>query len=131
MSSGSDQRQSAYDRFKEEADKFFEAQLERLGLGAEQIQNQDLVDLNDSLARVDDALRASESFGIRRLRMSGNAQVLLATTLGSGKTPVSLARKGTEVPFDVRDYPVIAYPNMRELKTSLAEHLSAVRAGRK
>jgi hypothetical protein len=285
MSSASDQqRLREYDSFKEEANKFFEAQLERLGLGSEQIQNQNLVDLNDSLARVDDALRAPESFGVLRLRATGATQIWVVTTVneahlevgivplllerkraiierlrmlrsqrpittldelvdsiedvglrerlrteleakkqvvmtsrsagavktnqafvamamdpnnpqledvldaikegsnrcgvlaerideaisnepitarmlksieesefvivdishartnvyyeagyaqGLGKTPVYLAQKGTEVPFDVRDYPVIVYPNMRELKTSLAERLSAVRAGRK
>jgi nucleoside 2-deoxyribosyltransferase len=50
---------------------------------------------------------------------------------GLGKTPVYLARKGTEIPFDIKDYPVILYPYMRDLKTLLADRLTAVRAGRK
>jgi hypothetical protein len=50
---------------------------------------------------------------------------------GLGKTPIYLARRGTEIPFDVRDYPVITYPNMRELKSMLVERLNAVRTGRK
>jgi hypothetical protein len=50
---------------------------------------------------------------------------------GLGKTPVYLARKGTEIPFDIKDYPVILYPYMRDLKTLLADRLNAVRAGRK
>jgi hypothetical protein len=49
---------------------------------------------------------------------------------GLGKTPIYLARKGTEIPFDVKDYPVIIYSNMRELKTLLIERLNAVRKGR-
>jgi hypothetical protein len=49
---------------------------------------------------------------------------------GSGKTPVFLAREGTEIPFDLKDYPVIFFPNLRALKEALAERLAAVRAGR-
>jgi hypothetical protein len=44
---------------------------------------------------------------------------------------VYLARKGTEIPFDLKDYPVILYPNMRELKASLGERLRAIRSARK
>ena len=47
---------------------------------------------------------------------------------GMGKTPVYVARQGAEIPFDVQDYPVILYPNMRELKSSLAERLELIRA---
>ena len=50
---------------------------------------------------------------------------------GLGKTPIYIARKGSEIPFDVKDYPVIVYPNMRELRVLLTERLTAVRAGRK
>jgi hypothetical protein len=277
------QRLSAYDRFREQAQRFFDAQLERLGLGEIQIASQGITELEDSLARVDDALRTPESFGVLRLSMSGNAAVVIVKTnteahievgvvpillerkkaivdrlrllrsqrpintladlldsltdtglrerlrteleatrqsatankpttpvranrafiamamdpqdpqledvldaikegsercgvaaerideavsnepitgrmlklieeaefvvvdltnarpnvyyeagyaQGLGKTPVYIARKGTEIPFDVRDYPVILYPNMRELKILLVERLSAVRAGR-
>jgi nucleoside 2-deoxyribosyltransferase len=50
---------------------------------------------------------------------------------GLGKTPVYLARKGTAIPFDLKDYPVIMYPNMRELKNNLADRLAAIRSGRR
>jgi hypothetical protein len=50
---------------------------------------------------------------------------------GLGKTPIYLARKGSVIPFDVKDYPIILYPNMRELRTQLAERLNAVRVGRR
>jgi hypothetical protein len=50
---------------------------------------------------------------------------------GAGKTPVYVAKAGTELHFDVKDYPVIFYPNMRGLKQSLAERLRAVSSGRK
>jgi len=50
---------------------------------------------------------------------------------GLGKTPVYVARKGTEIPFDLKDYPVILYSNLRDLKASLGERLRAIRSGRK
>jgi hypothetical protein len=50
---------------------------------------------------------------------------------GLGKIPIYVARVGANIPFDVKDYPVIYYPNMRELKSLLAERLQAVRVGRK
>jgi hypothetical protein len=277
-------RPNLYDRLKEEAQRFFDSQLERLGLSEVQIKEQDISSLEDSLIRIEDALRNPESFGVLSLSMTQNAAVMIVTanteahiqigvvpillerkrmvierlrvlrserpvkTLaelidslsdsglrerlrtefdvarqavvsigiqkdirvghafiamamdpndpsledvldaikdgaskcgitaerideassnepitvrmltaieiaefvvvdltnarpnvfyeagyaqGLGKTPIYLARKGTDIPFDVKDYPVIFYPNMRDLKTSLAERLSAVRTGRK
>lgn len=276
-----DTRSDPYERFRAEAQRFFEAQLERIGLGEAQIENQDITELEDSLARVDDALRSPESFGVLKLSVSANAGVFIVksdtashievgvvplllerkkmivdrlrllrkqrpiSTLtelidtvsdsglrdqlrteleatrhvaspqrhaaqirrnyafiamamdpqdpqlddvldaikdgamrsnvvaerideratnepitrrmlkaieeaeyvvvdltnprpnvyyeagyaqGMGKTPVYVARQGVEIPFDVRDYPVIIYPNMRELKNSLAERLESIRA---
>ncbi len=49
---------------------------------------------------------------------------------GLGKTPIYVAKKGTEIHFDVKDYPVILYSNFRELKDSLAERLRAIGTGR-
>jgi hypothetical protein len=271
----------AYERFRAEAQRFFDAQLERIGLSEAQIESQDITELEDSLARVDDALRSPESFGVLKLSVSANAAVFIVksdtashievgvvplllerkkmivdrlrllrkqrpiSTLtelinsvsdsglrdqlrteleatrhvgssqrhaaqirrnyafiamamdpqdpqlddvldaikdgamrsnvvaerideratnepitrrmlkaieeaeyvvvdltnprpnvyyeagyaqGMGKTPVYVARQGVEIPFDVQDYPVILYPNMRELKNSLAERLESIRA---
>jgi hypothetical protein len=49
---------------------------------------------------------------------------------GLGKTPVYVAREGTNVSFDLQDYPVLFYPTMRTLKTSLCERFRAISAGR-
>jgi len=49
---------------------------------------------------------------------------------GLGKTPIYVAKKGTEIQFDVKDYPVILYPNLRLLKDSLADRLRAIGSGR-
>jgi hypothetical protein len=50
---------------------------------------------------------------------------------GLGKTPIYVARVGATIPFDIKDYPVIYYSNMRELKTSLAKRLRAIKLGSK
>jgi hypothetical protein len=50
---------------------------------------------------------------------------------GLGKTPIYVARFGASIPFDIKDYPVIFYSNMRELKSLLAKRLQAIRLDRK
>jgi len=284
MSIAENPRLDLYSSFREQAGRFFDAQLERLNLSEDQIRDQDISALEDSLVRIDDALRAHESFGVLRMSVTANAVVVIVrsnsetylelgvvpillerkrlvverlrelrsqrpvTTLtelidslsdkglrerlrteleagrqmasattgqahirsgyafiamamdpndpaledvldaikegaskcgvaaerideahsnepitgrmlaaiesaefvvvdltyvrpnvfyeagyaqGLGKTPIYIARKGSEIPFDVKDYPVIVYPNMRELRVLLTERLTAVRAGRK
>jgi hypothetical protein len=49
---------------------------------------------------------------------------------GLGKITIYLAGTGAAIPFDVKDYPVIYYPNLRELKSSLSERLEAIKAAR-
>jgi hypothetical protein len=45
---------------------------------------------------------------------------------GIGKIPIFLAKHGTRVEFDIKDYPIIFYRNMRELKEGLKRRLVAV-----
>jgi hypothetical protein len=42
---------------------------------------------------------------------------------GRGKTPIYIARKGTELEFDLKDYPVIFFKNMKQLKDQLEKRL--------
>jgi hypothetical protein len=93
-----DQRSSPYHGFREEAKRCFEVQLEPLGLSEAQIATQGIVELEDSLVRVDDALRHPESFGVLRLSVSGNtlAYIVKATTeshVEIGVVPLLLERK--------------------------------------
>jgi hypothetical protein len=44
---------------------------------------------------------------------------------GLGKTPIYIARHGTRLEFDLKDYPVIFFRNMRELKDGLQERFRA------
>lgn len=43
---------------------------------------------------------------------------------GLGKLPIYIARKGTNPAFDVKDYPVIYYTNMKQLRQGLTKQLS-------
>jgi len=38
---------------------------------------------------------------------------------GSGKIPIYFAKQGTKIEFDLKDYPVLFYRNLKELKGSL------------
>ena len=49
---------------------------------------------------------------------------------GQEKTPIYIARDGTELEFDVRDYPVIFYKNATRLRRDLAERLQGLKAQR-
>ena len=42
---------------------------------------------------------------------------------GLTKTPIYIARQGTKLEFDLKDYPVIFFKNMKELKDSLEARL--------
>ena len=45
---------------------------------------------------------------------------------GQGKTPIYLARQGTTFHFDLKDYPIIEFRNMKELKEKLTKRLVAL-----
>jgi hypothetical protein len=45
---------------------------------------------------------------------------------GLGKTPIYIAKHGTKLEFDIKDYPIIFFRNMRELKVGLIERLQAL-----
>ena len=47
---------------------------------------------------------------------------------GLGKVPIFLARAGTVIHFDIKDYPIIIFRNMRELKDGLRKRLMALMA---
>lgn len=45
-----------------------------------------------------------------------------------GKTPIYIASAGTKLEFDLKDYPVIFFKNLRELKQELERRLRAIAA---
>ncbi|MDZ7770184.1 MAG: hypothetical protein U5K38_14430 [Woeseiaceae bacterium] len=47
---------------------------------------------------------------------------------GVGKTPIYIARSGTQLEFDLKDYPIIFFRNMKELKDRLESRLRGLAA---
>jgi len=45
---------------------------------------------------------------------------------GQGKTPIYVARHGTELQFDLQDYPVLFFRNLKELRDSLEHRLKGL-----
>jgi len=45
---------------------------------------------------------------------------------GIGKIPIYIARDGTDIHFDVKDYPAIFFRNMKELRERLVRRLRAI-----
>jgi nucleoside 2-deoxyribosyltransferase len=45
---------------------------------------------------------------------------------GSGKIPIYVARVGTPIHFDIKDYPMIMFRNMKELKEGITHRLIAL-----
>jgi nucleoside 2-deoxyribosyltransferase len=50
---------------------------------------------------------------------------------GIGKTPIYVARHDTRLEFDLKDYPVIFFKNMKELKDGIERRLRGLEEGRK
>ena len=49
---------------------------------------------------------------------------------GCGKIPIFVAREGTHLHFDIKDYPIIIFRNMKELKEGLVKRLIALSKSR-
>lgn len=45
---------------------------------------------------------------------------------GLDKTPIYIAKQGTKLEFDVKDYPIIFFRNMRDLKSGLQKRLAEI-----
>lgn len=45
---------------------------------------------------------------------------------GNGKTPIYIARSGTPLEFDLKDYPIIYFESLKQLKVKLEERLRAL-----
>ena len=43
-----------------------------------------------------------------------------------GKIPIYIARQGTKIHFDVKDYPIIFFKNMKELREGLVQRLRSI-----
>jgi hypothetical protein len=77
--------------------EWFEPRLRKIGLGADQIAEQDLPQLKTSLEKVNDAIAHPDSFGKFSVTFSTNGPVVVARTDGHielGILPLLLERKG-------------------------------------
>ena len=45
---------------------------------------------------------------------------------GLGKIPIYIARQGSKLEFDLKDYPVLFFKNLRELKESIEKRLKGL-----
>jgi hypothetical protein len=64
-----------------------------------------------------------------RIILSQGLSVAFSIDHALGKVPIFLARKGTVIHFDIKDYPIIEFRNMRELKDGLRKRLIALSQG--
>ena len=80
MGIAGDTESTHYEPFRAQAHSF-DRNPERLGLGEAQIAAQTEAELEDSLARIDDALRAPDSFGILRLKVSAKGVAVIAASI--------------------------------------------------
>lgn len=50
---------------------------------------------------------------------------------GLGKIPIYVAREGTIIHFDVKDFPVIMFRNMKELRDGIVKRLNSIKTRRR
>ncbi len=79
-------------------EKVFEPQFLQLGLSEEQIDNQNIDELIDSLEIVNDSIQNAEKFGIYKLKFSAEGKVFIAMSQTESHTEITalstlLARK--------------------------------------
>jgi len=82
------------DNLRDKAQVFFEPQLVALGLGENQIKEQNLEELMESLERINEIIANPSSFGTYRI--SGSISVVLTKTdshIEVGVLPIALERK--------------------------------------
>lgn len=101
------------------------------------------LDLGLTAERVDDQ-ESNERITDRVLESISRAEYVVADLSGGrpnvyyeagyahalGKTPIYIAREGTKVEFDLKDYPVLFFPNMKTLREKLAKRLRALQQER-
>lgn len=120
MSNADPQLQDVLDAIKEAAT--------RCGIHAERVDepqsNERITDrILESIRRAEYVIVDLTSARLNVFYEAGYAQ-------GIGKTPIYLARDGTALEFDLKDYPIIFFCNMRELKDSLERRLRGLAQAR-
>jgi hypothetical protein len=79
---------------------------------------------NDRITdRILESVRHAEYVIVDLTHSRPNVYFEAGYAMGIGKIPIYIARKGTKIEFDLKDYPVIFFPNLTGLKSSLEKRL--------
>lgn len=93
----------------------------RCGLMAERV---DEPPSNDRITdRILESIRRAEYVIVDLTYSKPNVFYEAGYAQGQGKTPIYIARDGMAIEFDLKDYPVIFFKNMKQLKDRLEERL--------
>lgn len=94
------------------------------GLTAERVDD---TESNDRITdRLLESIRKAEFVVVDLTEERPNVFYEAGYAQGMGKTPIYIARQGTNLHFDLKDYPIIFFDNLRTLKTRLAGRLQAL-----
>ncbi len=93
----------------------------RCGIEAERV---DEVHSNEKITdRILESIEKAEFVIIDLTHSRPNVFYEAGYAQGIGKTPIYLAKEGTKLEFDLKDYPVIFFKNMKQLKDNLENRL--------
>jgi hypothetical protein len=93
----------------------------RCGIHAERI---DEPQSNERITdRILESIRRAEYVIVDLTKSRPNVFYEAGYAYGIGKTPIYVARSGTSLEFDLKDYPIIFFRNMKELKDGLERRL--------
>lgn len=98
-----------------------------LGIEAERIDEQE--SNNRITDRIFEAIRVAQFVIVDVTGARPNVFYEAGYAQGIGKIPIFLAKEGTKPEFDIKDYPIIFYGNMRSLRERLKSRLQAVAKG--
>lgn len=88
------------------------------------------VDDNDNNERITDRvldhIRSSEHIVVDLSRSKPNVYYEAGFAHALGKLPIYIAKEGTEIEFDIKDYPVVFFGGMRDLKDRLEQRLQGL-----
>jgi hypothetical protein len=101
---------------------------QRCGIQAERVDD---VESNDRITdRVLESLRRAEFVIADLTNARPNVYYEAGYAHALGKTPIYVARAGTKLEFDLKDFPVIFFKNLKQLKDDLERRLRALAEAR-
>jgi nucleoside 2-deoxyribosyltransferase len=95
-----------------------------LGLSAKRVDDDET---NERITdRVIDSLRTAEFVVADLTHNRPNVYYEAGYAHACNKIPIYIARQGTKIEFDLKDYPVIFFENLRQLKADLTKRLAGL-----